>query len=412
MKLNSIEDWLTQVYSVNPFKVEFGLERIKQVLHRFPVHQLSTPVITVTGTNGKGSTVAFLAHVLQKSGYNVGCFTSPHVINFNERIQINGQQVSDTALCDAFAEVESYRGDFNITFFEYSFLAALAIFQRADLDIVILEVGVGGLLDAVNCVDNDISVITSIALDHQQWLGQTREEIAANKAGIMRPGKPLVCGDPNPPVAIYSAAERLGSACYISGRDYFYSEEETTWQFKNDELAWDGLAQPHLPMANAATACQVLSVLRTQFPIMEWALRDGIKETRLIGRMQALPNGKGVMDIAHNPQSVAYLAERLSKQPVRGKRFAIFGMLADKAMQDSIMPMIDWVDEWHIAVLESERSASLDDMVQSLKTCGVQKINIHTDIGQAYQQLSQSAGADDYIVAFGSFFVVSAILKQ
>lgn len=413
MSKHSLEDWLGTIYQVNPFKVELGLTRLKQFLQRHPLHLLNVPIITVTGTNGKGSTVAFLSQILTQSGYRVGTFTSPHIFRFNERIQINGEPVSDECLCQAFATVESLRGEIDLTFFEYAFLSSLVIFQAAELDILVYEVGVGGSRDAVNCLDADVSIITTIDFDHQQWLGNTRNEIAAEKVGILRSGKPLICGDLDPPIAIFCAAEKLTSPLYLLGRDFHFQQEGSSWEFQNDTFHWQGLNVPHLPIANAAIACQALSVMCDQFPVVEWALREGIRDTRLTGRMQALPDGvNGIMDVAHNAQSIAYLAEKIKQSPITGKTVAVFSMLGDKNMPESIESIHTLIDEWHVAEIDNPRAAKLDDITSILREKNVQKIHIHRDPASAYQAATASMSEEDRVIVFGSFYVITEILQQ
>jgi dihydrofolate synthase / folylpolyglutamate synthase len=408
----SLEDWLANLYKINPLIIDLSLTRLQQVLLSYPVHMFTARVITVAGTNGKGSTVAFLDQILRNSGYRVACFTSPHVLHFNERIQINGQAVSDKQLFSAFAAVEAARGEVKLTFFEFVLLAALTLFQAEELDFILLEVGVGGRLDAVNCVDADIGVITSIDFDHQHWLGHTRDEIAENKAGIMRSHKPLVCGEPAPPAVLYKLAEQLSVPFYLCGRDYHYQVDATQWRFQHQTTCWDRLPLPKLPIQNAATVMQVITLLQREFEISDVAVNTGIREARLLGRMQRLPLGvPGVMDVAHNAQSIAYLASYLQLQPCAGKTHAIFSILKDKDRRAALQPMLAMVDHWNVAVVATPRGCSLDDMVETLTALQVERIHVHTSIAEAFQAVSMRLGAADRVVVFGSFHVVTELLE-
>ena len=329
MRFNRLEDWLAWQEGLHFTAIELGLERCMTVAERMGLLHPDFTVISVAGTNGKGSSVSMLRSILMHAGYNTGSYTSPHLVRYNERICLNGVEVSDEMLCAAFARIDQYRGDISLTYFEFGTLAALEIFQRAGIDIAVLEVGLGGRLDAVNCLDADAALITTIELDHENWLGRDRETIAREKAGIMRSGSVAVCSDPNPPQSLFEHAAALGTKLCVPGRDYCHHITNTFWEWQSDTTILCDLPRPSLyntrQMENAAGVLMVLHSLSDRFPIDPHAIRRGLQEFNLSGRFQMVPDrAQLILDVAHNRQAMELLVHNLKGLPVQG-RTHVFG---------------------------------------------------------------------------------------
>jgi len=417
MTSKSLSQWLAYLEQLHPSEIELGLERIRKTGERLQVLEPAPLVITVTGTNGKGSTCAMLAGLLQSQGLRIGLYSSPHFLRYNERIQINGNPVADEHICTAFTQVEQARADTSLTYFEFGTLAALWIFRQAGLDAVILEVGLGGRLDAVNVVEPDIAVITTIALDHADWLGDSIEQVAAEKAGIMRAGKPLVCGQLQPPANLLALAKEHGASLYLRGRDFDIYPGTDSWCWQGlehgDTLRLEALPQLSLPLENAAVALQVLALL--DLPWQPAVIRESLRSTRMTGRLQQLDfsyAGKTcnlLLDVAHNPQAAEYLAGRLQERPVTGRRLAVFGALTDKDVQSVVAAMVTQIDAWAAAPLPSSRSCDPQKLEQLLQQASAQ-YQVFPDIVLALEhQLAQATPANQ-IVVFGSFFTVAQVL--
>lgn len=410
-----LNEWLARLEGLDPAKIVLGLERVRRVLTGMNLGRAPFKVVTVAGTNGKGSSVAMLESILTATGYRCGAYYSPHLVRYNERVRVCGREVSDEALCRAFERVEAARGDVPLTYFEFGTLAALQVFHTAGLDVVVLEVGLGGRLDAVNVVDSDVALITGIDVDHCQWLGEDREQIGAEKAGIMRPGRPAVCSDPNPPGSVMRHARETGARLACIGRDFGYASHGATWSWWGDAQRHRLLPAPALAGAvqlqNAAGVLMVLEHLRQHFPRVRGALGRGLASVRLAGRLQALPGPPPrILDVAHNPHAARVLAEALRQLPCGGRSHGVLGMLKDKDMAGVMQAMAGVVDVWHLATLDVPRGATsrmLAGHVAGNATAVSQYPNPHC----AYATACETALADDRIIVFGSFYTVAAALS-
>ena len=401
----SLRDWLSYLEQIHPQTIELGLERVGTVARRLGVDHLAMPVILVGGTNGKGTTCAMLESIYREAGYQVGVYSSPHLVRYNERVRIDGQDIDDDALCAAFAAVEQARESVSLTFFEFGTLAALWIFQSRCPDVVILEVGLGGRLDATNIISADVAVITSIALDHCDWLGHDRGAIGREKAGICRSGRPLVCGEPDAPETIAQVAQSVGATLLQLGEAFTAERQAEQWSFRGCHHHWQDLPFPVLPWQNAVTALAVLEQMR--LPVTEQQIRRGLLQARLSGRMQlwqAQP--RVLLDVAHNPHSAAYLASQLHQQPCRGRRLAVVGMLRDKDITHTLAEMGEVIDDWFLASLDGPRAASAEQLQAALLASG----QCFASVADAYAAALSQAGAEDEIIVFGSFFTVAAIM--
>lgn len=399
--MNTLDDWLRWQENLFLSAIKLGLERIRIVAGRMDLLQLPVPVITVGGTNGKGSTCAMLTQILRQQGYKVGTYTSPHLMRYNERIAIDGEPLTDAAICTAFAAIDKARDDINLTYFEFGTLAAVWSFLQARVDVMVLEVGLGGRLDACNLWDADVAIITSIGIDHVEWLGDNREAIGREKAGIMRAGKPVVCGDPQPPASIASEAARIGAQLLQYGQD-FSSEGIPPPALKGD-----------VQLRNAACVVTALQQLQNRLPVAAEAIASGLACVTLAGRMQRVHDDPElILDVAHNPEAAKELAIWLKKNPVNGKISAIFSILADKDIAGVVEALAMHMDEWHLVPLASNRSMSVEALSGKMRAAGVQMpIHTHPDFQSAWNVASFSAGKQDRVVAFGSFLVVSGMLE-
>ncbi len=390
-----------------------GLARVSQVRDAMTLHP-PFPIITVAGTNGKGSTCTLLAACLSAAGYRIGVYSSPHLVRYNERVRVGSDFASDQSLCDAFAKVEAARGDQSLTPFEFGTLAAMQVFIEASLDVVILEVGLGGRLDAVNIFDPDCAIVTSIAIDHEAWLGNTREAIGFEKAGVFRRNRPAICADPDPPASIAAVAEALGAHLLQIDRDFSYQVHAEEWSFTLGERTWSGLPRLKLSGAfqlrNASAALAALMSLEARLPVSAEALREGLQSASLAGRFQKISEAPQViMDVAHNPHAAAELAANLRTEPCQGKTWAVFGMLSDKDIAGVIAALDPLVDCWCVSGIAEHRGASLEEMLARLS--GVRgRVSGFASPEAAYQDARLYAQETDRIVVFGSFITVGAVM--
>ncbi|UXY54508.1 bifunctional tetrahydrofolate synthase/dihydrofolate synthase [Pseudomonas tohonis] len=418
MTQRTLADWLAYLEQLHPTAIDMGLDRSRQVAQRLGLHRPAPLVVTVTGTNGKGSTCAFLASLLRAQGLKVGVYSSPHLLTYNERVQIDGLDASDAALCEAFAAVEAARGDVSLTYFEMGTLAAFWLFERSGLDAAVLEVGLGGRLDAVNLVDADLALVTSIGIDHADWLGDTRESVAFEKAGIFRAGKPALCGDLDPPAPLIEQAATLGAPFILRGRDYDLAVGEGAWHWRGVDRKGQ-LRQLHdlplldLPLENAALALQAYSLLGQAWD--EAAITQALQATRVTGRLDRRSlkwRGKSLtllLDVGHNPHAAGYLAERLRARPVAGHRLAVFGLLADKDLPGVLAPLKDVLPDWAVTTLPSTRSRPAAELQAALLALGV-RASSHADVAAALDAQCEKAGEGDEILVFGSFYCVAEAL--
>lgn len=413
----TLDDWLAYIERQHERSVELGLERVLAVKDCLDRPQ-SCPVFLVGGTNGKGSTCALLERILLCAGYRVGLYTSPHLIDYNERVRIDGRPASDEILCEGFARVEAARADTPLTYFEFGTLAAWEAFAAQPLDAIILEVGLGGRLDATNVFVPDCAIVTTVDLDHMDWLGDTREDIGFEKAGIFRAGKPAICGDADPPRRLVDHAAAIGADLQVLGRDFGYRRQEGQWQFFGRSGKKSGLAFPALrgasQLANASCALAALETLRDRLPVSMQDIRRGLAEVTLPGRFQALPGRPAViLDVAHNPQAARELADNLGNMPPAGTTWAVFGMLSDKDVAGVVRAMKDRIDRWLPCSLEGPRcleAAKLSSILAAEGARGVSKP--FASPGDALRHARENAGESDRIVAFGSFLTVAEVLRS
>jgi dihydrofolate synthase/folylpolyglutamate synthase len=423
MRFNTLDEWLAWQETLHPLAIDLGLERIRPVLLRLALQQPPCAVITVGGTNGKGSSVAMLDAILRAAGYRVGAYTSPHLLRYNERICIDGVAVDDATLCAAFERVDQARQDASLTYFEFGTLAAFSIFAAmqataAPLDVVILEVGMGGRLDAVNLWDADVALVTAIGIDHTAWLGDTREEIAFEKAGIFRAGRPAVCGDPDPPHTLLQHADKIGAPLYRFGRDFGYNVDGMAWSWWSVTQRRHALPHPALrgpfQLQNAAGVLMVLELLgqALPLPVNQGDIRQGLSAVQLAGRFQVLPGMPlRILDVAHNPHGAQVLAQSLRTQPCAGQTHAVMSMLADKDIDGVISVMRDVIDVWHVAGLDVPRGVSGAQLAGRLQAAGITSVHVHASVTAAYQQAGSHAQPIDRVVVFGSFYTVAEVLN-
>lgn len=413
MQLSTLSEWLSWINAVHPSEICLGLERVKSVAERLNLLNPESIVITVGGTNGKGSTVAGLETIYRAAGFRVGTFTSPYLFKHNEEVRINGIPAPDEAFCQAFEKIEQVRGTTLLTPFEYHTLAALQIFQQQSLDVIILEVGLGGRLDAVNIIDANVAVITSIGIDHVEWLGHTREAIGIEKAGIMRPNKPVICGDPDPPSSLPSQAEKIGATLICQHRDFNYQSVSDHWCWSDGCTTYDCLPVNDLMLQNMSTVLMTVKVLQPQLPVSQQAIEVGLKNTHLPARIQIIPGPiTEIYDVAHNPAAVGYLAEKITTFPCTGKTFAIFSMLADKDIASCADQMKKLITAWYIAPLIARRAASTEKIYAALKQSCANAIHSFATITHAYDQARQQAVMGDRLIIFGSFYTVSQVWQH
>jgi dihydrofolate synthase/folylpolyglutamate synthase len=419
----SLNDWLVYLTAIHPQTIELGLTRVSQVA-RVLALRLPMVKIVVGGTNGKGSTCAMLEAMLLAAGYKVGLYTSPHLIHFNERARINGCMATDADLTAHFARVQAACVGVSLTYFEFSTLAILSLFDAAGLDVVVLEVGLGGRLDAVNIVDGDCSIVTSIDIDHTEYLGDTREAIGFEKAHIFRAGRPAICSDPVPPNTLLAHGEAIGADLWLFGRDFNYSGDRLQWGYGGRGQRRHALAYPALrgvnQLLNAAAALAALEALSDRLPVPQQAVRLGLSQAALPGRFQIIPGRPTVvLDVAHNPQAAAVLVQNLDNMGFYPYTYAVIGMLADKDAALVAAKFGDRIDHWFCADLSGPRALSGQALVHRLiqglpQACA--QVNMswsstYADPARAYAAARERATENDRIVVFGSFLTVASVLQ-
>lgn len=410
-----LQDWLDYIERLHAQTIELGLERVLCVKHALGIEQ-EVPLITVGGTNGKGSVCAMLERILLCAGYRVGLFTSPHLLAYNERVRLDGRQATDEEVCESFAQVEEARGDVRLTYFEFGTLAAWQAFSTAGVDAVILEVGLGGRLDAVNAFDADCAIVASIDLDHMDYLGGTREAIGFEKAGIYRAGRPAIVGDTRPPRSLLDHARAIGANLQELGKDFGYAAENGQWLYWGQRGRHGGLAFPALrgavQLANASTAIAGLEALADRLPVSMQDIRRGLIEVELPGRFQVLPGRPTVvLDVAHNPQAAGVLADNLGSMAFHPETWAVFGMLADKDVAGVAECVKGRIDHWFAASLPGPRGMSADELARILADCGIRAESHFDSPTDAFHAAREQAGENDRIVAFGSFLTVADVLR-
>ena len=414
-----LTDWLAHAEQLHPQEIELGLERVRRVAARLGL-QFKCPVITVAGTNGKGSTCAMLEAVLTHAGYRTGVYTSPHLVHFEERCRLRGQPCDAATLAAACTHVEQARGDVPLTYFEFTTLAILHTLAQADLDAVVLEVGLGGRLDAVNLIDADCAVITSVDIDHAAFLGDTREDIGREKAGILRPGRPAIVSDPMPPHSVIEHAERIGADLWLSGRDFNVSGDKQQWAWAGRGRRYAGLAYPALrganQLVNAAGALAALTALRNQLPVTAQAVRNGMAQVNLPGRFHIVPGRPAlVLDVAHNPHAVSALALNLDAMGFYPCTRAVFGAMQDKDVAHILARIDSLIDHWYFTDLPTPRAMPAAAL-QALWQAQTQRKNVPAECfanpREALNAAALATEATDRIVVFGSFYTVGGVLAH
>ena len=417
--MKTLDDWLAHCEQLHPKTIDMGLDRVRAVAERMGL-RFDCPVFTVAGTNGKGSTCAMLEAILTQAGFRTGLFTSPHLVRFEERCRIRGENVDASDLVAAFARVESARAEISLTYFEFTTLAILDTLARAGLDAVILEVGLGGRLDAVNIIDTDCAIITSIDIDHAELLGDTREKIGFEKAGILRTGRPAIVSDPVPPQSVIDRATEIGADLWLLGRDFNYSGDKQQWAWAGRGRRYAGLAYPALrganQLINASGVLAALTAMRQQLPVTAQAVRNGLALVDLPGRFQVVPGQPAlVLDVAHNPHSVAALALNLDAMGFYPTTHAVFGAMADKDLAPMLHRMDPLVDRWYFADLPTPRAASgaaLQAAWQALTQRKDASSAVFSQPLDALHAAAAKAQAADRIVVFGSFYTVGGVLEH
>lgn len=419
----TLNEWLSWQETQHAKQIDLGLERTRPVLQRMGLDHPPHAVITVAGTNGKGSSVALLEAILHSAGYRVGAYTSPHLLRYNERIRVGCEEVSDAVLCASFERINQARDDISLTYFEFGTLAAFDIFQRAQIDIAVLEVGMGGRLDTVNLLDADAALVTTIGIDHVEWLGPDRESIGREKAGIFRRGRPAICGDPDPPQSLLTQAETVAAPLYRVTHDFGYRLYPDTWSWwgqhpgqsreKYDELPYPAL-RGAFQIQNAAAVLMVLGQIKQSFPVSRADICRGLTTVNLPGRFQVITGAvTRIFDVAHNPHGAQVLAAALRVHPCQGRTLAVFGMLADKDISGVLRVMQGSVDIWYMAGLAVTRGAAGDSLAQQLLALQpTATVRAHVNVQEAYAQALAEAQGHDRIVVFGSFYTVAAALQQ
>jgi len=408
----TLAGWLTHLESLHPKSIALGLERIAQIKRRLNLDP-GFPVIVVGGTNGKGSVCALLESMFHAAGYRVGCYTSPHLLHYNERVRINKRQSGDAELCASFERIEKVRGETALTYFEFGTLAAMKCFIESKVDVAVLEVGLGGRLDAVNAFDSDCAVITSVDIDHIDYLGDTREKIAFEKAGIMRSEKVAICADADVPHAIRDHAQQVGAQLWCIGSEFDFTPHQEQWDYQSKAGSRSALPYPALRGAfqlhNASAALAVLDALKVSLPVSMEAVRRGLVEVQLAGRFQFVPgNPLLILDVAHNPHAARSLAQNLSSLPSCRNTYAVFAMLRDKDIAGVAAALDAHIDHWLVAGIESDRGASAKEIEQKLENCRVRgEISAFNNISTALSYAYNAAGENDRILAFGSFYTVA-----
>ncbi|MFM8331824.1 MAG: bifunctional tetrahydrofolate synthase/dihydrofolate synthase [Candidatus Methylumidiphilus sp.] len=416
MRFATLAEWLAWQEQLHPKAIDMGLGRVSKVFQAMRPRPATPFTITVGGTNGKGSSVALLSAILRAEGYRVGAYTSPHLLRYNERIRIDGECLDDAALCAAFARVDHARGDTSLSFFEFGTLAALDVFAQAALDVQILEVGLGGRLDAVNIIDADAALIASIDIDHRDWLGHSREAIALEKAGILRPGRPAVIADPQPPHTLFDYAQAQGISLSCQGRDFGFRHHGETWDWWGAGDTLSGLPLPALAgghqLLNAAAVIQLLRTVAAVRPVSAEAIRTGLRTVKLDGRFQYFPGSPPVLlDVAHNPQAAGNLAEYLRAEFAGKSIHAVFAVMRDKDVAGIVQPLREVVRHWYLAPIPLQRSAPESELSAVFAELSVAEVTGgFATAADAIAAARAAAPADGLVLVFGTFPLVSEFL--
>ena len=416
MRFRGLAEWLAWQQAAHPVEVDPGLERVGEVWRRLDRTAAAT-VLTVGGTNGKGSTCAYLDAILRAAGYEAGLFTSPHLLRYNERIRIGGREIADDALLEAFAEIDAARGDVSLTFFEWNALAAFVALARARVDVAVLEVGMGGRLDAVNLLDADAAAVVSVGLDHREWLGTTVEEIGYEKAGIFRAGRPAIFGGRQMPRSVAGHAAKIGARLRRLGTDFDYVERSDGWDYvgfgsRRRELPLPALAGAS-QLGNAAVALAVLESVEPALLVPDEAVRTGLAGVHLPGRFQVIPGRpEWILAVAHNPDAAASLARSLAGRPPRGETLAVCGVLADKDVEGIVAALAPQIRRWIAVGLEGPRALSPAELARRIREAGARSVVAVADVAAGIAQARVECAAGDRVVVFGSFLTVGPALAE
>ena len=407
--------WLQYIEALHPKSISMGLDRVLQVKNRLGLNP-DFPLVIVGGTNGKGSTCAMLESIYHQAGYNIACYTSPHLLRYNERVRINAEEISDTAMVAAFNAVEAARGDTQLTYFEFGTLAAVWCFMQQRVDVAILEVGLGGRLDAVNVFEPDCTVVTAVDIDHIDFLGDSRESIGFEKAGIFRHGITAICGDDAPPASLLQHAEKIGANLKLIGRDFSLHRYDKTWDFAGASVIKE-LPLPALTgdfqLINAACALAAIESMQPVLPVSRAHMVSGLSLVRLAGRFQCVArNPDIILDVTHNPHAALALAQNLHQQKTQGRTLAVFAMLSDKDVAGVIAALAPEIDQWYLSTVDHVRAASVSQLLEIFDRMEVgAEIRSFGDLAAAYRQACLDAGRNDRIVIFGSFFTVAEVMR-
>ncbi len=417
----SLTQWVDYIQTLHHREIELSLERVRSVYKRMYPNGLAFKVINIAGTNGKGSTAELIASIYREAGYSVGKFTSPHLVDFNERFNLNGQPVSNQLLLEAFNCVEKHRQDTPITFFEYGTLLAVELFSKAGVDVAVMEIGLGGRLDSVNILEPDAAIVTSISIDHTAWLGNTIEQIAYEKVGIARPGIPLILGLIDAPKNMLDYANEIGAQLSQIGRHFSYTKSKVsdTWDWVGSRQTLKELPLPFqqdgVQLSNCSLALQAIDLLEQWLPVSAVQAHSGIGNAVIEGRCQVISRDPLiVLDVSHNETSVLRLAEFIKSEMVQstGRVVVVCGMLSDKEIRVSLGQIADQVDAWHLASIENDRGATSDEIAEHVRFVSNKQKNNYSRVELAYDAAISTLTADDCLVVFGSFHIVGDILAH
>ncbi|CAB1276232.1 bifunctional tetrahydrofolate synthase/dihydrofolate synthase [Candidatus Nitrosacidococcus tergens] len=417
-RFSQLQDWLDWQENAHWPRIDPGLVRAGSVLQKMELTQPPFLVITVSGTNGKGSTVAMLENILVIAGYKVGSYTSPHLFRYNERIKLQGIPVTDEVICDSFDRIDKARQNTSLSYFEFGTVAAIDIFHREKIDIALLEVGLGGRLDAVNAIDPDIGIVTTVDLDHIHILGNTREEIGLEKAGIFRPNQFAICGDFDPPQSLIKRAKELNTSFYQAGEDYHYYITQQDWSWESKHMQYAHLPHPNLKgiyqYQNAASVLMALEIINDRLPTSEESISKGLESIALLGRFQQVTGAVDqIFDVSHNPQGAQLLAQSLDQYPIQGRTYAVFSMLADKDIEGTVALLKNHIHTWFLGGLMEERGLAEEALFWRINSIiDPQKIRLCSTIPMAYLQAIRHARPGDRILAFGSFHTVEEAMRE
>lgn len=416
-RFETLADWLHWQEQLHPNAIDMGLDRVQRVLERMRLRPPPFRIVTVGGTNGKGSCVAMLEAMLRAQGYRTGAYTSPHLLQYNERVVVNGVEATDQEFCDAFARVDAARDDISLTYFEFGTLAALDIFRAHAIDIAVLEVGMGGRLDAVNAVDPEGALVASVGLDHQEWLGNDRDSIGYEKAGIYRADRPAICGDRNPPPRLIETARQIGAKLRVLGRDHDWVVSGSGWSWRSEGLCLENLPAPQLPgriqFDNASSVIALLSALPSLGMGRE-AIEAGLTHASVPARFQRMAgNVELIFDVAHNPDAAAVLAANLAAYQAGGNTFAVLGMFRDKAAEEVALQLAPQFDRWFTGGLAGARGQTATALAARIHSVLPDaRVDEHDSVVEAYHAACAQAKTGDRIVVCGSFQTVAAVLQQ